>query len=270
MQAPLPKSYTNYLGRRLFRFLLTVQGLVAFALITLGVILTKWRTAQNVTLPQVFREIRRSGLNLIPMFLFMSTALGLMVIGQAVSRLSQVGAVSSFLGPIMVAVVVREIGPLLTAMLVLSRSGTANVIELGTARALGEVEALETLSVDPVHFLVMPRVIGMALGVFGLTIYFIAGALLSGYLWAFLQNVPLRPGDYFQQLADGLSWIDFAILVAKSCLFGIVIAVITCYHGLAQPLYLEDISRATIRAVVQSIIACVALDALFLFIYLTV
>ena len=63
----------------------------------------------------------------------------------------------------MVAVVVRELGPLLTAMLVLAWSGTRNVIELGTARALGEVEALEALRIDPIHYLVVPRVIGMAL-----------------------------------------------------------------------------------------------------------
>jgi hypothetical protein len=87
LQWPLPKSYTNYLGRRLFRLLLTLQGLAAFALITLGVILTKWRTAQSVTFPLIFREIRRSGLRLMPMFLFMSSALGLVVIGQAVTRL---------------------------------------------------------------------------------------------------------------------------------------------------------------------------------------
>jgi len=68
----------------------------------------------------------------------------------------------------MVAVVVRELGPLLTAMLVLARSGSSNVIELGTARALGEVEALEALRIDPIHYVVMPRVIGMALAVFAL------------------------------------------------------------------------------------------------------
>ena len=168
----------------------------------------------------------------------------------------------------MVVVVVREFGPLITAMLVLARSGTANVVELGTARALGEVEALESMGIDPVHYLVMPRVVGMAIGVFGLTIYFIFSALASGYLWAFLQNVPLTPGDYFKQLAASLTWMDFAILVLKSGLFGMVIAVITCYHGLSQPLQLEEVSGVTVRAVSQSILACVALDALFIFVYL--
>jgi phospholipid/cholesterol/gamma-HCH transport system permease protein len=267
LQAPLPRSYSDYVGRKIFRFLLTVQGLGAFALITLSVIVRKLRTARSVTTPLIFEELARSGLRLLPMFLFVAAALGLVVIGQAVSWLTRVNA-PSLLGTIMTVVVVRELGPLFTAFLVLSRAGTANVIELGTARALGEVESLESMGIDPIHYLVMPRVIGMALGVFSLTVFFILGALVSGYVWAFLQNVPLRPGDYFEQLARSLSGLDFAVLAVKSVIFGGVIAVITCYHGLAQPLRLGEVPAATIRAVGQAIIACVLVDAIFIFTYL--
>ena len=258
---------TSYLGRGLFRFLLTLQGLGAFALITLGVMITRFGAARQVIRPRVFQEAARAGLRLLPMFLFMSAALGLVVIGQTVSWLTRVGAIN-FLGTVMVIVVVRELGPLVTALLVLARIGTANVIELGTARAMGEVEALEALGIDPVHYLVVPRVIGMALGVFALTVYLILGALLSGYLWAFVQDVPLRPGDYFRQLASALSGLDFALLALKTLAFGFIIALVTCYHGLAQPLRLEEVSRATVAAVAQSVIACVLIDALFIIIYL--
>ena len=89
-----------------------------------------------------------------------------------------------------------RVGPLLTALIVLSWAGTANVVELGTARALGEIEALEVMGIDPIHYLVVPRMIGMGLAVFALTIYLILGALVSGYVWAFLQDVPLTPGEY--------------------------------------------------------------------------
>ena len=170
----------------------------------------------------------------------------------------------------LVTVVVRELGPLLTALLVLSRVGTANVIELGTARALGEIEAFEALGIDPVHYLVVPRVIGMALGIFSLTVYLILGSLVSGYLWAFLQDLPLRPGDYLQQLAGSLRGLDFIILALKTCGFGAIIAIVTCYHGLARPLRLEEVAAATIRAVAQSVILCVLLDAFFILIYLLV
>jgi len=265
--AALPKSYTDLLGRKLFLFLLTVQGLGAFALITLGVILTKTGVAKNVIRPLVRQEIVRAGVALLPMFFFVALALGFLVVGQTVSALAKVGAIN-YLGSTMVIVVVRELGPLLAAMLVLARVGTANVIELGTARAMGEVEALEALGVDPVHYLIVPRVIGMALGVFALTIYLIIGALASGYLFAFLQDVPLTPGEYFQQIAESLSWLDFALLALKTTAFGFFIAIVTCYHGLAQPLRLEEVSRVAVRAVTQGVSVCVLIDALFIVFYL--
>ncbi|MGH7994572.1 MAG: MlaE family ABC transporter permease [Limisphaerales bacterium] len=266
-RAALPKSYTDLLGRKLFLFLMTVQGLVAFALITLGVILRKSGVARNVIRPRIRQEIARAGVALLPMFLFVALALGFLVIGQTVAALAKVGA-TSYLGSTMVIVVVRELGPLLTAMLVLARVGTAHVIELGTARALGEVEALEALGIDPVHYLIVPRVIGMALGVFSLTVYLIIGALASGYLWAFLQDVPLTPGEYFKQIAEALGWLDFALLALKTVAFGFFIAIVTCYHGLAQPLRLEDVSRVAVRAVTQGVIVCVLVDALFILLYL--
>jgi phospholipid/cholesterol/gamma-HCH transport system permease protein len=266
-RAALPKSYTDLLGRKLFLFLLTVQGLGAFALITLGVMLKKNGVARNVMGPRIRQEIARAGVALMPMFMFLAFALGFLVIGQTVSALAKFGAIN-YLGSTMVIVVVRELGPLLAAMLVLARVGTAHVIELGTARAMGEVEAREALGIDPVHYLIVPRVIGMAAGIFSLTVYLIIGALASGYLWAFLQDVPLTPGDYFKQLAEALGWLDFALLALKAIAFGFFIAIVTCYHGLAQPLRLEEVSRVTVRAVTQGVIVCVLIDALFIVLYL--
>ena len=266
----LGRLYADSVGRRVFGFLLALHGVGAFALITLGVMLRKFRVARPVVWPLMAREIHRAGVRLLPMFLFASLALGFLVIGQTVSVLSRVGAANNLLGNIMVIVVVRELGPLLTALLVLARVGTANVVELGTARAMGEVESLEALGIDPVHYFVLPRVIGMAVGIFALTVYLILGTLVSGYLWAFIQDVPIRPGEYFRQLAGALSYMDFALLALKAGGFGFIIAIITCYHGLAQPLQLNEVSRATVRAVAQSTIACILLDALFIVVYFTV
>lgn len=267
LHAPLPQSYTRLMGALLLRFLLTTQGLGAFALITLGVMLNKAGRASRVLLPMIRREIARGGVRLLPMFLFLAGALGLVVIGQTVSWLTRVGAIE-YLGTVMVVVVVRELGPLTTALVLLARVGTAHVVELGTARALGEVEALEALGIDPVHYLVVPRVVGVAVSLFALTVYLILGALLSGYVWAFIQDVPLLPGDYFRQLAGALGWMDFLLLGLKTLGFGFVIAIITCYHGLAQPLRIQDVSAATVSATAQSVVACVLLDALFLLSYL--
>ena len=266
-RAARSKAYTDVIGHSLFRFLLSVQGLGAFALITLGVILKKFHTAHSVMQPRVRAEISRAGIALMPMFIFISLALGFLVVGQTVAALAKVGA-TNYLGSTMVIVIVRELGPLLAAVLVLARVGTAHVIELGTARALGEVEALEALGIDPVHYLIVPRVIGTALGIFALTIYLIIGALVSGYLFAFLQDVPLTPGDYFSEIASALTWLDFVLLALKTTAFGFFIAIVTCYHGLAQPLRLEDVSGVAVRAVTQGVVVCVLIDAMFIVLYL--
>ncbi len=267
MEAPLPRGYLNYAGRMLLRFLLTAQGLGAFALITLGVAFTKFNVATQVLRPMIHAEVRRAGLRLLPVVLFIGAALGFVIIGQTVALLQKFGA-SEFIGKAMVTVVVRELGPLAAALLVLARVGTATVIELGTSRAHGEVEALEALGIDPVHFLVVPRMIGMAVGTFALTIYLILTAVVSGYVFAFIQDVPILPSDYFRQLAGALMWEDFALLALKTVGFGVVISIVSCYQGLAQPLRLEEVSFATTRAVLHSVVACVLLDAVFIVVYL--
>lgn len=261
------RRYANWIGRWLLAFMATIHGLGAFGLITLGAAATKFDVASRVIHPNIRAQIHRAGIRMLPMTLFLALALGIIIIGQTISLLSRVGA-TNYAGLIMVTVVVRELGPLVTALLVLTRIGTAIVIELGTARALGEVEALEALAIDPIHYLVVPRVIGLALSIFALTVYLILTALVGGYLFAFLQDVPLQPGDYFSQLAGALRWQDFALLALKTCAFGSIIAVVTCYHGLARPLRLEEVAGATTHAVVESIIAVTLLDALFIVIYL--
>jgi len=245
-----------------------VQGVVAFALITLAVLLRKSGGAHRLIGPMIRREVDRSGLQLIPMFAFLSVALGLVVIGQTVSWLSRLGAID-YIGPVMVIAVVRELGPLAGAFVILARVGTAHVVELGTARALGEIEVLESLGVDPVHYLVVPRVVGMMAGTFALTVYLILGAIVSGYAWVFLQDIPLRPEEYFRQIAVALSGMDFVLLGLKTLAFGFIMAIVTCFHGLARPIRVEQVSRATVRAVTQSVIACVVIDALFIVVYLT-
>src|SRR5579862_9886783 len=101
----------QYAGRKLFAALRTAKGILAFTLITLGVMVTGLGRARAVTRPQIIREIARSGVRLLPMFAFMAGALGLVVIGQAVAWLSRVNA-PGILGAVMVLVVVRELGPL--------------------------------------------------------------------------------------------------------------------------------------------------------------
>jgi phospholipid/cholesterol/gamma-HCH transport system permease protein len=261
------RTRAEHVGMRILNTLDVLRELGAFAVITLGVTLTKFNASKRVVHPLIYTQIWNAGVRLLPMISFIGAALGLVIVGQTVALLSRVGA-QQYIGMVMVTVIVRELGPLVTALIVLARAGTANVVELGTMRAQGEIEALESLGIDPIHYLVMPRVIGLATAVFSLTTYLVLIAIAGGYLFAFLQDVPLTLPVYLEQLNNALRWEDFALFAVKTTLFGVVIAVVNCYHGLARPLNVEEVSQVTARAVVESVTACVLLDAFFLLAYL--
>ena len=265
--ASATRTYAELLGARIVGTVEVLRELGAFAVITLGVTLTKFNVAKRVVHPLIFAQVWNAGVRLLLMVGFIGVVFGLLIVGQTVGLLTRVGA-EEYIGTVMVTVIVRELGPLLTALIVLARAGTSNVVELGTMRALGEVEALESLGIDPVHYLVMPRVIGLATSVFCLTTYLVLIAIAGGYVFAFLQNVPLTLTDYLAQLNNALRWEDFVLFALKTVLFGSIIAVVSCYHGLARPLRVEEISQVTARAVVESVTGCVLLDALFLLGYL--
>ena len=212
-------------------------------------------------------QIWRCGIRQLPLVSFVGLALGVLVIGQAVALLQQVSA-QRYMGTVMVMVVLRELGPLLTAFLVAARPGTAVVVELGALQFTGKVAQMDRLGTRAMREMVAPRVKGLAVAGFCLTIYLIAVALVCGYVMAFVQGVPLRLSDYAGQLAEALHWLDFVLIALKALLFGVVIAVVSCYHGLERMLRIEELPAATTRAVVEGLGACVLLDAVFLLGYL--
>ncbi len=267
MAPPLPRSYTHLVGTWLLAAARTARQLAAFSLITLGVLVRCRGVAPAVMRPLVAHQLAVSGLRLLPMTALIALALGWVVVGQTVALLSRVGA-PDYVGTVMVLAVVRELGPLAAALIVLLRVGVPTVVQLGMARAAGEVEGLEAVGVDPVHVLVAPRVLGMTVATVALSAYLITGTVAAGFLFAFVQDVPLTPGAYGRQIADALSWVDFPLLALKTAGFGALIALTSCFQGLARPLEMREVARATTVAVVATVIGCVILDAGFIVLYL--
>lgn len=248
-------------GRRALASLETIKGLIAFALISAGALISQRRRARTLIRSLVIEQVAQNGLKLLPLGLAVAAAVGLVVVGQMVSLLTRLGA-TQLIGPLLVSLVIRELAPLITAFLVLGRSGTNTVVQLGTSRALGEVEALESLAIDPIHYLVVPRVIGLATAVFALTVYVIMGTLGFGFVFAFLTDTPLTLETFAGEISASLRWFDFALLAIKTAGFGTIIAVATCYAGLARPLTLPDVAPASTRAVVIGVAGCLLLDAI--------
>jgi phospholipid/cholesterol/gamma-HCH transport system permease protein len=208
-------------------------------------------------------QLWNAGVRQLPLIGFLGIALGLLVVGQAVALLRQVSA-QQYMGTVMVTVVMRELGPLLTAFVLAARAGTATVVDLGATRLKGAPVTADHVGAQALRMVVAPRLRAFAVASVCLTVYLISLALGSGYLVAFLQNVPLRVDGYCAQLADSMHWLDFVLVVLKSALFGMVIAVVSCYHGLERLLRIEEFSTATTHAVVESLAVCVLLDAIFL------
>jgi phospholipid/cholesterol/gamma-HCH transport system permease protein len=134
-RSPLPRAVRRLFLQKVVRFFIALRGLGAFTLIALGVVFTKFNVARSVMRPLLLGQIVRSGVALLPMTTFLALALGLVIIGQTMSVLTRVGA-QDFLGTVLVTVVVRELAPLLTAGLVLCRTGGGHGGRTGHARAL--------------------------------------------------------------------------------------------------------------------------------------
>ena len=245
----------------------TLRRLVAFTLISLGTLVTKAGKSPQVMRPLMTEQVFRVGVKLVPIVCFLGVTLGVVIVGQTVTVLQTVGAVK-FTGMLLVTVVIRELAPLVAGLVVLARVGTASVIELATARALGEVEALEALGIDPIHYLVVPRVVGFTVAVATLTAHLVLLALVSGYAFAFARGLPLTLTGYFGDIATALSWADFPLLALKTSMFGAVTGMIICYQGLSQALRLEEVGAATTRTVAQCVVGCLCIDALFVPVYL--
>jgi phospholipid/cholesterol/gamma-HCH transport system permease protein len=245
----------------------SLTRLGAFILITLATAVRRYRDNSRVIRPQVLGEIHRCGVRLLPIVGFLGVVLGIVFVGQTVSLMEQVGA-SNFMGTLMVTVFLREMAPMIAGLLVLARVGTASVVELGTARALGEVEALEVLGIDPIHYLVVPRVVGFAAAVVSLTAYLILISLGSGYVFAYARGLKASPMEFFTVIAGAMTAMDFPLLVLKTLLFGALTGWVICYQGLARPMTLEEVGPATTRTVAVCVVGCLMLDALFITVYL--
>ncbi len=177
------------------------------------------------------------GLSLLPQF------------GQA--RLSYV---------VLIAVITRELGPLLTAFIIVARSGTAIATELGGMAVSHELEAYLSVGVDPISYLAVPRFLGVTFSCFLLNIYFNMFGLLGSF--AVLRVLsPLPFVEYYQGLVGAIRGADVAVGVVKSLVFGALISIVSTYQGFSVARATTEIPQAGIRAVGQSFVAIVLADA---------
>lgn len=180
---------------------------------------------------------------------------GLLAVVEADIWLNKLGQ-AALIGPVLVTVIIRELGPLLTNFAVIARSGTAISTELANMKVNGEVRALDAMGLDPFVYLVVPRVLGVAASTFCLTVVFTAVSLLGGFacLWT-MEWGGLALGRFFSNILGAIGPADVWMLVAKSVLPGMLTGACCCEEGLSVGTAVTEVPIAAARGVIRSIAA---------------
>ncbi len=201
----------------------------------------------SVTISQIYF----TGCMAMPLIGFLALATGSIVILQSTHQLSLFGS-SDMMGNLLTIIIVRELGPMITALIVIARSGTAVASELGNMQVNKEIDAMKVMSIDPLVYLVFPRLLGGVISVLCLAFYFNIIALGGGFVVAsFLK--PLSFSFYMDSLARALTHTDFILSVVKNCISGVLIFAIASYVGLKVKQSPHEVPQAATKAVVLSI-----------------
>lgn len=222
------------------------------------IVFTERGEGGGMVLIATLRQILFTGVEAMRVIVIIALLLGGAVIIESFTLLPKYGG-ESIIGTILVVVVVRELGPVLTAFIVIGRSGTAISTEMGYMMVNNEVQALEMMGINPLRFLVLPRIVGVAAAIFCLSFIFNVTALFGGYLFArLIVDYPLT--KYLNDLSGALGFWDVAVSGIKCFLFGVIVALICCYRGFTVRFSFTEIPQVTTRAVVLSIYACFAVN----------
>jgi phospholipid/cholesterol/gamma-HCH transport system permease protein len=224
-------------------------------------LLTERKKGFSLVLEITLRQVYFTGVQALRVVAVISLALGTVIIVQIGTQLSFLGGGIEFIVPILVLILFRELGPLLTAIIVIGRSGTAIATELGNIVIAHELEAIEVMGINPVYFIVTPRIIGVTVAVICLTIIFVTVGLLGGF-WVSKLILPITFDAFLRELEVALSAADLLAGFLKSLIFGVLIALTCTYYGLTVRYSSIEVPQAATRGVVSAMMFCFATNAL--------
>ncbi len=252
------KNLFGFLGRAFITFLQDLSSLAYLLketlLQTLIVISDRKKRRQAMLLVHV-DEI---GVQSLPLVLAVSALLGIALTVLVSFELKEIGALSYIPGFVAVAVF-REMGPLITAMIVAARVGAAFTARIGTMKVSEEILALETMAINPVRYLVVQRFIGLLLALPALTMLAGFTAVFGGFLFG-AGRLGIRADVYVRETLDVLSFEDISSGMVKAAVYAVLIVMIGCYRGLVVEGGAEEVGKATMVSAVASMLAIILFD----------
>ncbi len=264
--ASTPKHKTlnemlDMFGRKVMRFGQTTVELVSFlgqVIATMAGIVIRPRRLRLTSLVHHCQEV---GLNAVPIVALMAFLIGVVLAFQGSTQLRQFGA-EVFVVDLIAISVLRELGILLTAIIVAGRSGSAFTAAIGSMKMREEIDAMRTLGLDPVTILVVPRVLALMLMLPALGLIADVAGLVGGAVMSWIE-LGVSPGVFQSRLVSNTDVWHFGVGMIKAPFFALVIGIIGCYEGMKVGGDAESLGRLTSTSVVLSIFMVIVMDALF-------
>jgi phospholipid/cholesterol/gamma-HCH transport system permease protein len=216
---------------------------------------------KKFTFTRAVHQAMAVGVEALPILSLITFFVGTILALQSAYELRKFGAIQYVASAVAISMS-RELGPLMTAIVVIGRSGSAFAAELGTMKVNEEIDALETMALDPVQFLVAPKMLAMLLMLPCLTIWADFMGVMGGALFG-VTNAGFSLGGYIQATLDALDVRDISTGLIKSIMFGLVITMVGCQEGFRTGVGSEQVGRSTTTAVVKSIFMVIAVDLVF-------
>jgi phospholipid/cholesterol/gamma-HCH transport system permease protein len=238
-----------------------VRGLVEFVGENAVVAARSLAEPRRVRWRPVLHNVQTAGFNALPITGLLSFLMGIVIAYQGAAQLRRYGA-SIFVADLVGLAMLRELSPLLTAIIVAGRSGSAYAAQIGTMKVTEEIDALRTVGVVPIELLVLPKIAALTIALPLLTVYADVLGVAGGMIMA-KSELAVGYQDFIDRFVRGVGIGDYLVGVGKAPVFAAIIAVVGCYQGFQVSGDAESVGRRTTVSVVHSIFLVIVVDALF-------
>lgn len=263
-QQPPPKVNDNLLeqvGKTSATAFINLTNVLAFIGETAVAFTKTMMQPRRIRWRPILFNIRTAGFDALPIVGLLSFLLGIVVAYQGADQLRQYGA-NIFVVDLVGLSMLREFAPLITAIIIAGRSGSAYAAQIGTMAVTEEIDALLTLGISPQELLVLPKVIALIIAVPLLTMFADILGVFGGMIMA-SQQLEVGFIEFLNRFTKAVSPTAFMIGIAKAPIFAFIIAMVGCYQGFRTHGGADSVGRQTTRSVVQSIFLVIVADAIF-------